>query len=1371
MADHNISINILANGIQETVSLLKEIRDDIKTINSTPVTVKVNTAAATRSLNELRSELSAIANFISNGNRNNSDAMIEAFGSGVEEIIKRMATLGEMSVAPSIDTTSIDEATASMDEAASMAERLAAGLDIASSITGSMSSVFSGMGDFAGGIADAFEGMNSVFKFDALGTAKRYLTAMGTRAITGQISGIIQRYDIMNTFEDYMELAGVSSARANASLNAVDQSIRGIPIGLDEAAFRLRKYQMYLNDIDRATNFTIGIQKAITAGGASEQMKTTAYTQIDRLLATGKLGQSRQWLSLFNGLGVSLRFLREELALDPTADLKAIASDLADGTIATEDFIDAIARLADNEGLDKALEIYKSTIEAWQSNINNAVKRGGQKIMESVNDVMESTYGTGITGVMKYVRDQIDTVSLGASTYIRENPQNAVTIGNAVTGVVERMSGLDASGFASKTIERIGDLFDAMFEAFDRLPPGALEDFTSFAVTWAGPMATLMKAAQSGLPAMLGVFERFKDFDMGMLMRDIVTWGGRFADVIAKILGVIPDSALSNLIAFGLVWGKPVATALGAISGALKNISSGLTAGSFGEANGIFGQLAWLTVNHPIIMGALAAVTGIAIAVHNARENYKELSQEMLDKSGYSEIAKNIDDLVQSSTSLLESFETSTLNYKKDVDAVRQNALDASELLHTILETDKQINESIANGENYDDLYAQQITNIEKLKAIMPSMADLLGLDTEGRLENVAALEAQGDAYIELVKKQAEAEAMRSQLEKAFETKWEAAANRREAERQQKELTDSYKDALKTYKELKVDKGMETLTEGEYNRLVAAESIINNYRGDRDALWGAIVGYAKTENLSQEQIDYLAEKVGVLGRETQQIVQNGDVDQITSEIEGTGEQAENTVKQLTALTDAYDDIVDRSKKIAKASSEVKEQTQGLINKYKEAKESAQQFIDTALAGFEKIEAAGPEVDKNGNPKQTEDEWLADVWGGMLGGEKSQTLEAGRYKYAIDTIDEWYSGLDAETRKRYAPMVEEIVSSPWDNRDLAMALADKIKNLDVDSIMDLANEMFEEAGLKSGISDTIAHIMTMDEVEGDSLFGGLVDTVTAGLLQVLGELTENAGEEGELGKAASDFTDHLLKPFQEGLVGGGEASEGEGGVVGMFKDAMDNVQESANDLAAKVADALAPIVSGFDESTDGAHLMEAAIGNLATSASGKVGEMGSFAGSLDSVASSAFSAFSAVSNLAGAINNLRDKEINIRVNISAGLGMFGKGGMAGYYASGGNVLEGFPGMGSGSDIIPAWLTPGEYVMKRSAVGLFGTRLMDRINKMDIGGAFDALMSRISNPMMHGNTYNRDNHAQVNNYFYGNSGQDYSQRKAYRYVGGL
>ena len=47
---------------------------------------------------------------------------------------------------------------------------------------------------------------------------------------------------------------------------------------------------------------------------------------------------------------------------------------------------------------------------------------------------------------------------------------------------------------------------------------------------------------------------------------------------------------------------------------------------------------------------------------------------------------------------------------------------------------------------------------------------------------------------------------------------------------------------------------------------------------------------------------------------------------------------------------------------------------------------------------------------------------------------------------------------------------------------------------------------------------------------------------------------------------------------------------------------------------------------------------------------------------------------------------------------------------------------------GTDTVPAMLTPGEYVMKRSAVDTFGVRFMQRINNMDIRGAMRELSSR-------------------------------------------
>ena len=1395
MADHNIEILVDLQGAKEAKRDLQDLDSIAKSFGHKSFSINLAHANLDKAIHDTKKELDLL--------RNQKDLEV-AFGldtkdidneiSGLQDKLKNLINeKQELRIETNL-ASALDE----IDAATSKVNQLISVLETAAAVTSSLSSAFSGLGDFGGMFADSFSAMASMFNFDAIGTAKRYLTAMATRAITGQISGTIQRYDIMNTFEDYMELAGVSSSAAEAALSAVDQSIRGIPIGLDEAAFRLRKYQMYLGDIDRATKFTIGIQKAITAGGASEQMKTTAYTQIDRLLATGKLGQSRQWLSLFNGLGVSLRFLKEELALDPTADMKQIASDLANGTIATDDFIDAIARLADNEGLDRATEIYKGTIEAWQSNINNAIKRGGQNIMENVNAVMEDSLGFGITGVMRKVRDSIDTVSKDAGNYIANNPQHVETISSAASNLIDKVMQLDGGRFVTNIVENLGGIADAVSTIFDSMPDGFIEDFVSFATTWAGPMAAVMKAAQGGLGVVLGVFDRVKDMDMGNLMEKIAREIERMAKVISKLLSILPDGLLGDLMAFGLVWGKPLAAVLGGISGALSDVSKTLSNGSFSSANGIPGQLAWLVQNQPVLGLAGAALTAIAIGisqVYKAEEERNLRSRELLHLDELEEDLKHYEELHEEINSHMEE-------YQEDVDAIEAKA----EMERDLVEEIFQLYDELQSLEG-TPLDQSRINILEKLTADIQLLQELEpGIDLSQLLQGdldaskVQSLRDMADAYVDMVEAQAKADAAKSALTQAY-------TDQINLDREQKDLNkraEYYAQQAETYKE--VFNMLEDLYEkraikrGDFKTdEITGERVPSLNRKETSRLLDiekqkqdALLAYAKVmaqldENGlnskdTAEWIEYLKDTwIG----SSHDIVQSAN--EVKTAMSGLEEETEEfSGHKLDSLMAKVGEVIEKGEKVAKTAEKIKDKTHEIISAYKEAKDAAQKWIDAALAGYEKMEAAGPEKDENGNPKETEGEWLSGVWSGMIEGEKSQVSEAGRLNSALSVIDEWYWGLDEETQNKYAPMVEEIITSPWNDRSMTLALAEKIKNQDWDSVMELAGKQLEEARLRSDISDKVAHIMTADETEGESIFDGLFDTVSTGLLQVMSDLTESAGAEGELGQATSEFTETLLQPFEEGLMGGGDESGGDG-VVGLFKEAMEKIQEDAGKLAETVSDALSPITTGFDESTDGAHTLEAAIVNLGSTATGKSGEMEGFAGSLDSVASSAANAFSNVSALAAAISRLQSKEITVRVNVVGALGLapmgsapsswldplagvtgddFARGGLVSYLAEGG-----FPGIGRGTDTVPAWLTPGEYVMKRSAVGLFGTRLMDRINKMDIGGAFDALMSRISNPMMHGNTYNRDNHAQVINNFYGNGGQDYSQRKAYRYVGSL
>lgn len=426
---------------------------------------------------------------------------------------------------------------------------------------------------FASGIGSAFSGMGSMFHMNIFDTARRYLTAMATRMVTGNLGASISRADIMNTFVPYMTLAGVDSATANSALNRINASILGLPIGLDEAAQRLRRYQMFMGDTEAATNMTIGIQNAIMAGGASEQMKTTAYYQIDRLLSAGKLSTSRQWLALLQGLGVSTRFLAEEMG-NAGMTAKEMAAGLTSGEISTEDFLQAVQRLATNPNINRALDIYKNTYESWISNIGFAFKRGNANVLNALSDSLYASTGRTNLDYMKLFRNSVNGVYSNAVTWLGENPSAMGGLATSLLGLGGAVGGINFGGMASSVLGNIGRVVDYVASGINKVSGGKLEDFVSFATTLAAPIGGVFKAVGGGLPAMLGVYDRFKDFNFEGLMDNIATATGEMANLVSGILGGVSDDTMSRLLSYGLVWGKPVGMLANGIGGGIAGIGS-----------------------------------------------------------------------------------------------------------------------------------------------------------------------------------------------------------------------------------------------------------------------------------------------------------------------------------------------------------------------------------------------------------------------------------------------------------------------------------------------------------------------------------------------------------------------------------------------------------------------------------------------------------------------------------------------------------------------------------------------------------------------------------------------------------------------------
>jgi len=120
--------------------------------------------------------------------------------------------------------------------------------------------------------------------------------------------------------------------------------------------------------------------------------------------------------------------------------------------------------------------------------------------------------------------------------------------------------------------------------------------------------------------------------------------------------------------------------------------------------------------------------------------------------------------------------------------------------------------------------------------------------------------------------------------------------------------------------------------------------------------------------------------------------------------------------------------------------------------------------------------------------------------------------------------------------------------------------------------------------------------------------------------------------------------------------------------------------------------------------------------------------------------------------------------------------FSTGGMVTEYLASGGLSGIFKR--KGTDTAPAMLTPGEFVQNRKAVSTFGLDFMNRVNNLDIKGAFQSLAGRFSTYSMAtpamtsvvNNVDNRSNNARVTQNI-NSSNQNYSLRRANRFVRAL
>lgn len=1268
--------------------------------------------------------------------------------------------------------------------------------------------VLGGLGDAFSTIGSGLQSIGGIFDTDVVGYAKQQITHLGVNALFGNLDKAQERYDIMSTFNDYLAIMGVTSEQASASLDKINQNIQGLPVGLDEAAFQTRKYNMYLDDINKATDLAIGLNKALTAGGASAQMKNYAKFEIDRLLAAGELNNIRQWRSLIEGLGVSVEFLKEDMGYAEMSN-KEFIDQLSTKKITAEEFLNGLIGLGDSENLDKAIQIYRGTLESGLSNIKFAITRGQEHVLGSINDTLKKSTGKGLSEYLYDVRDYINDVFSGISDWIAENPEELLGAIERIKGFADRLRQFDWARLAKDVIGGAERLFDIVTWIYDHFPKGAIRWFTTFSLVWASPLGK----AFTRLGGLFTILSRFPVVRFGGLRRSFrgfnrlmpvmrTTFKGigkgflgatAVVGVIAEIGAVIYEyTKIAEAIAKADFKGfdKNIGTLLkflggsSAVGGGMVALFSALTGSGIGGMVVAGGEA--LTAGMVGIIGEIGAVIQEYVDIASSIAKAKMPSDAQLKR--VEQVIEQFDDIfaatnetaflpkhkikrMNAALDLVNSIADSIDNFEK-IGKAKFNYGNAKSMMERFVKIVDDINDLMKG-----DFWAGDVIGTKNKAKIVENMSAVIDnfgtlseklLATRDKLAKVGDVDDVTGKLIHLVEKVGE---LKKKMDEDFGWAFGSrvsSGNQSKIVENMNSIIDGLNDTVGKLTGLKDKINLDTISEVSLD----LQSTIGYVRAIVDKITDSATILGELFDLIKVTV-----KEKIVGKYTEAI------EAISGLATAIQEAAPNIEKTMTDVN-----LRETANSIYKLIDYVEEAMDGISNRITAlgtAMEAAKwddkaKIISSLKSGFEDIFSMLHTIKNNltytnwidtesFNTQITNIETfvnrLAEIKFDDINDINTTDLVTNmiRLKYAIDYLEQMIPQLRAMSTSLQPIIDKGIIGEEGGTLNtLVQGVLAVFNNIpdDVSVIEEKANS------LKLSVDKVIEMITAIGEINKK-------------MKSALGEGKDKEGSIQRLSKIVSSITKAFSGGDEEKQAVALENLTSIADTITKLKDAFAGLTEI--DLAAfygelentkvqvtEVKDACKKLKNQLKNVAQNSATASMQLIILGTTAGDKAGAFEGLIQSIRRVALAASNAAAAISALRAQIAGLQDKTVTVTVNKHTEL--LSSGGKIAYRARGGSVHGMRP---RGTDTVPAMLTPGEWVIRRSASRAFGDAFMQKINNMDIPGAMDALMQRSRwNPMRSGNiTNNYDNHATVNQYFDRHADNRSSYRRASRYVEAL
>lgn len=1192
-------------------------------------------------------------------------------------------------------------------------------------ILGSIGSGFSSIGS-------GLQRMGSLFNTNIMDYAKQFLTWGVTDNIMGNLQSAATRFDTLNTYSKYLEIIGVNASDADRALSNIDQAVQGLPIGLDKAAFQARRYAMYLGgDMEKAQNLVIGLNQALIAGGAPEYMRTTAEYEIDRLLATGDLATSRQWMALLNGLGTSTVFLKDQLGYADKS-LEEFVSDMtsSDGPISGQQFLEGMMALADDKNLNEKIKIYKSTLESGMSNIHYAFVRGIQHIYSAVDEYFQGAHGMTISDYLYEGRDMINQAFQGVVDWINENPDQMAAAFERLHGLVDRVAAFDWPRLGESVIGSIEKLFDIMTFVYDHIPPSVINGFLTFSMVWASPIGKAFSAlgmlftglSRIPVPRNFGRLTRgvtqFGRFggalktSLGGIARNFLGVSS-FIGVIAEIGGVIFeftkvaetiskanlrgfDRNIGTVVGF-LTEGGGLAALLTGLFGVVSAVPGGAGIAGLGELLaagfvGIIGEIGGVINEFTTVAENIAkAKLPKQAKIEELFEIIKTITSSVTDAKislGTGWRTKQIERIMEMLQGIADTLPSLKTISEADIDTSKLNTV-VQQILGAYEIIDSTIESFIGEFENRTNLWINSWADAHIIDNISDIFNELVGaIDSIGGIEN--KLNEYGFFSTPNGGENQTVTRIRDSLETILEM--------------MNGVNDVISEKKGPFKVLakKIKTGIE-------------KDIVKNWEDTIEAITSL------TDTLFQNQ-----DTLNAFG--TTQTIGGSTA---TMPLQVLKLNIKTLLDQISNGKDGIlDDIYTKITAMGRRSEKQDWAGLGVIVGNMDSAISAIANIAQTLRnnlGFFAFAANNTGAGTFANLK-TVVEGLADLKEPLL------TLN----DFSVDNLTENMTSINTAI-------------------DSVKGIIEKLQGMQ-ETLQAATGEEGVVANLKKFLTDLMNAFGGADGADSTALSIEAVASAIDELKLALTDLSQvSFGDLTQSAKDATDGTNELMEKIKELAKKMTEASKNADKLKKSISDLGDTAIQKSSSFGM-----LINAIKRVNDTASAASSSVTALANAMASLNDKSVTLTVNTPGLDS-AISGFRTLNAVSAVSG--NTSRPAGISgLPVQTAS------TGGKIAYLARGGSPFK-----PKGTDTVPAMLTPGEWVINRKASKAFGDTFMQRVNSLDITGAMDALMSRSrwvpNGGISNYTTNNYDNHAIINQHFHGNKDSRSSYRRASRYIGAL